>query len=465
MYPMHVAAPALSRRQIPIARGRIAAAVLALFATPCALALDPGEDGLHVTIPITALDDTAYAVAIDPAGNLVIAGTDAGARSILASITRTGALDGAFGIDGVAINDLTPTQGDALRAIVRMPDGRYVGCGQLFNTAGSATDFDAARFMSDGSLDTTFDGVGYVVTPFALTGAGGLLYDQCNTVAVQGDGSVVSAGYTSEAGPPHVGVMRHTLSGQLDTNFGSGGILDINAGATSNGSSEARAVLVQPDGKILIAGYATGQFNDEFLVLRLNADGTPDGGFGSFGIVRTPIGTGEDIANAMVLQPDGRIVLAGSAVAADGRRDFALVRYMGDGALDASFGTGGIVTTPIGPGDDIARSLTLMPWGRLVAGGTARISTSAGGSDFALVAYNADGTLDGYFGDLGIRTVNVSTSTTAEDIAYGLATDIEGEHLWAVGTATPLTNVDFVAVEIGLPDTLFRHGFDTNTAP
>jgi len=448
-----------------MARGRIAAAVLALFATPSAFALDPGEDGVRVTIPVSALDDTAYAVAVDPAGNLVMAGTDAGARSILASITRTGAMNGAFGTGGIAIHDLATTQGDALRALVRMPDGRYVGCGQFFNTGGSATDFAAARFMSDGSLDATFDGVGYVVTPFALSGAGGSLYDQCNAVAVQADGSVVSAGYTSEAGPPHVGVTRHTASGQLDTSFGTGGRLDINAGATSNGSSEARAVLIQPDGKILIAGYATGQFNDEFLVMRLDTDGSLDDGFGSLGVARTGVGTGEDIANAMVLQPDGRIVLAGSAVAADGRRDFALVRYLADGSLDASFGTGGIVTTPVGPGDDIARSLVRMPWGRLVAGGSARISTSAGGTDLALVAYNADGTLDRYFGDLGTRRVNVSAVTTADDVAYGLAVDLDGQHFWAVGTATPVSTADFMAIEFGLPDTIFRHGFDSNTAP
>ena len=446
------------------ARGRIAAALLAATVAPCAWALDPGEDGVRVTIPVSGLADAAQAVAVDPDGNLVMAGSDSGTHSILASITRTGAINGAFGSGGLVIDDLSVGLTDGLRAIARMADGRYVACG-LFFSAGTATDFVTARFMSDGALDFSFDGVGYAVTSYLQSGPGGSLFDQCNAVAVAPDGGVVSAGLSYQDGPSRVALARHTASGTLDAGFGAGGKLVVDASQTSNGNSEARAMMIQPDGKILVAGFAGGQFNSEFLLMRLNADGTPDGGFGSSGIVRTPVGSGEDIANAMVLQPDGRIVLAGSSVASDGRRDFALARYMPNGALDASFGTGGLVTTPIGPGDDIAYALTLMPWGRLVAAGSARISTSAGGTDLALVAYNADGTLDRYFGDLGIRMLNVSAPTAADDIAYGLATDIDGEHFWAVGTATPISDADFLAIEFGLPDTIFRHGFDTNTSP
>jgi uncharacterized delta-60 repeat protein len=342
-----------------------------------------------------------------------------------------------------------------------MDDGRYVGCGVFFSP-GTATDFVVARFMSDGTLDLTFDGVGFAVTSFLQSGPGGSLFDQCNAVALQADGMIVSAGFTNENGPAHVALTRHTASGQPDTLFGVGGKVDINAAATSNGNSEARALAVQPDGKLLVAGYAFGPGNSELLVMRLNSDGTPDNTFGTGGITRTPVGTGEDMANAMVLQPDGRIVIAGSTIVADGRRDFVVARYMTNGVLDPSFGTGGLVTTPVGPSDDVANALTLMPWGRLVAAGSARISTGGSGTDLALVSYNTDGSLDRYFGDLGTRMVNVSDF---DDIIYGLVNDIDGEHFWAVGTASPSTNQDFLAIEFGLPDTIFRHGFDSNTAP
>jgi uncharacterized delta-60 repeat protein len=213
---------------------------------------------------------------------------------------------------------------------------------------------------------------------------------------------------------------------------------------------------------VLVAGYAFGPGNAELLLMRLNSDGTPDATFGTGGITRTGVGTGEDMANAMVRQPDGRIVIAGSTIVSDGRRDFVLARYTTAGVLDPTFGTGGLVTTAVGPSDDIAESLTLMPWGRLVAGGYARVSTSTSGTDLALVSYNADGNLDLYFGDAGKRMVNISDF---DDIVYGMVNDIDGEHFWAVGTAAPLGNQDFLAVEFGLPDTIFRHGFDTNTSP
>ncbi|MFI4969514.1 MAG: hypothetical protein ACHP7D_04860 [Lysobacterales bacterium] len=426
-------------------------------ATGAALALDPGEDGVRVTIPVSGTYDAAQAVVVDPNGNFVLAGSAGGNNSALVRLLPNGTLDSTFGNAGIAIHDLSPNLGDGLRALLRMGDGRYVACGTFFSP-GTATDFVVARFNSDGSLDNTFDGSGYAVTSFLQSGPGGELFDQCNAVAIQADGKIVSAGFSAENGPNQVALTRHTSSGTLDAGFGSGGKLVINASATANGNSEARALLVQPDGKLLVAGYAFGPGNSDMLVMRLNADGTPDAGFGVGGITRTPVGTSEDIANAMVRQPDGRIVIAGSTYAADGHRDFALARYTSAGVLDPSFGTGGIVTTAVGPSDDYAYALILMPWGRLVAAGSARISTGGSGTDLALVAYNADGRLDRYFGNAGKRMVDISAF---DDIVYGLASDINGARFWAVGTAAPgNTAQDFLAVEFGLPDTIFRDGFE-----
>lgn len=434
------------------------------LAASVAFALPPGGAGVRLTIPITGTDDTAYAATVDGAGNVVMAGTTSNGQSVLASITRSGQLNTVFGPDGFVLYNLS-TSTDSLLALVRMNDGRYVGCGVYFNTAGTANDFIVARFMSDGSFDTTFNGTGYAVTPFLLSGPGGDLFDQCNAVAVDADGSIVAAGVTDADGPPHVALARYTADGAPDAGFGSGGILDINAGSSANGSSEAHALLIQPDGKLLVAGYATGTGNSDLLVMRLDGSGAPDPTFGTGGITRTPIGTGEDIANAMVLQPDGRIVVAGTAVIDNDRHDFVIARYTSTGALDPTFGTGGFTTTAVGPGDDFAYALTLMPWGRFIAAGSERISTSAGGTDLALVSYNADGSIDRFFGDLGIVKLNVSTDSTSNDAVYALANDIDGEHFWAVGTAAPGTNEDFMAVEFGLDDTIFRHGFDRDTAP
>jgi len=426
---------------------------------PPAMALAPGEDGVQVTVPVSGIGDIAQAVAVDPDGNIVLAGTNGGASSVLVRLTPAGGLDNSFGTSGIAINDLSPSRGDELRALVGRNGGGYLACGKFNNAAGTGFDFVIARFTDTGALEPAFNGVGYVVTPFAAVNA----FDQCNALIVQSDGMIVAAGVTTVGGHSHVAVARYTTSGVLDSNFGTGGLVDINAAATS-GDSEARALVLQPDGKLLVAGYATGAGNYDLLVMRLSATGLLDPSFGTGGITRTQVGTSEDIANAMVLQPDGRIVLAGSTYAADGHRDFVLARYTSAGVLDPSFGTGGLVTTPVGPSDDYAYALTLMPWGRLVAAGSARIDTSTAGTDLAVVAYNADGSLDRFFGIGGKRMVDVSAFT---DVVYALVGDIGGARFWTVGTAygSLSTAQDFLAVEFGLPDTIFRYGFDSATAP
>jgi uncharacterized delta-60 repeat protein len=446
-----------SRRKPTLA---LATALLAtlLLASPYATALAPGQVGVQVTIPVSGIYDSAQAVVVDPTGNVVLAGSAGSNYSVLARIAPNGVLDGTFGVGGISNLNLSVNLSDGLRALVPMSDGRYVGCG-LFGSASTANDFFVARFNSDGSLDSSFNGSGYAVTAFGPSGPG----EQCNAVAIQPDGMLVSAGYTYESGPSHVAMTRHTSNGLVDSGFGVGGKLNINAAATSNGNSEAKAVLVQPDGKILVAGYAFGPGHSEFLLMRLNTNGTPDASFGTGGITRTAIGVSEDIANAMVRQPDGRIVLAGSTYATGGQRDFALARYTTAGVLDPTFGTGGVVTTAIGPSDDYAYALVLMPWGRLVAAGASRTAVGQSPSDFSLVAYNADGSLDRYFGVAGKRIVDVSSFS---DSVFGLASDINGSRFWAVGTASrsnTAQNQDFVAAEFGLPDTIFRDGFEIPT--
>jgi uncharacterized delta-60 repeat protein len=449
----------LNAARVLRARVSITAGLLGLTAgAASAWALAPGEDGVQVTIAVSGVGDIAQAVVVDPDGSVVLAGSNGGSSSVLVRLTPAGALDPSFGSGGIAINDLSVSRGDALRALVSLNGGGYLACGSFNNVAGTGFDFVVARFTDKGALDPSFNNVGYVVTPFAAVSAP----DQCNALALQTDGMIVAAGVTTVGGHPHVALARYTTGGALDGNFGTGGLVDINGAASANGDSEARALVLQPNGKLLVAGYATGAGNDDLMVLRLNAaDGSPDTNFGTGGITRTPVGTSEDIGNAMVLQPDGGIVLAGSSIVTGGHRNFVLARYTTAGVLDPSFGTGGLVTTAIGPSDAYAYALTLMPWGRLVAAGSARINTSSAETDLAVVAYNANGSLDHYFGIGGKRMVDIST---LQNVVYGLATDLGGAHFWAGGTAAPNgVDQDFLAIEFGLPDTIFRDGFETPT--
>src|SRR5439155_10672104 len=135
----------------------------------------------------------------------------------------------------------------------------------------------------------------------------------------------------------------------------------------------------------------------DFALARYNADGSVDLTFGSGGRVVTDFG-GDDAAFALAVQPDGKIVVAGVSTGG-GSMDFALARYDSDGALDATFGSGGRVVTDLG-GQDEAFALVVQPDGRLVAAGA---STAAGNLDldFALARYNTVGTLDATFGAAG----------------------------------------------------------------
>jgi len=245
-----------------------------------------------------------------------------------------------------------------------------------------------------GDVDTSF-GAGRLLAP------GGLTDDYVRGVAVQADGKVLVAGFGvfSPATGTDFMLVRHLRDGGLDTGFGKAGKVGT---AFNNGgrSDEAQAVAVQPDGKILVAGSSDqGASGYDFALARYNPDGSLDAGFGRGGRVTTSFGNGADKAYALLLQPDGRIVLAGDSSQGASGSDFALARYMPDGSLDTGFGNGGKVLTAIGGGS--ARE-TIYALALQSAAGVSRIIAVGGEGDFIAAAYRADGTLDPGFGKAGI---------------------------------------------------------------
>lgn len=245
-----------------------------------------------------------------------------------------------------------------------------------------------------GDVDTSF-GAARPLAP------GGITDDYVRGVAVQADGKVVVAGFGvfSAATGTDFMLVRHLRDGGLDTRFGKGGKVST---AFGNGgrSDEAQAVAVQPDGKILVAGSSDqGATGYDFALARYLPDGSLDAGFGREGRVTTSFGNGADKAYALLLQPDGRIVLAGDSHQGANGSDFALARYNGDGSLDASFGNGGKVLTAIGSDSsrETAYALALQTFG-----GVSRIVAVGGEGDFIAAAYRTDGTLDRGFGKAGI---------------------------------------------------------------
>ncbi|MGA9109772.1 MAG: delta-60 repeat domain-containing protein, partial [Smithella sp.] len=188
-----------------------------------------------------------------------------------------------------------------------------------------------------------------------------------------------------------------SVSGSLDTTFGTGGIVTTPIGSYD---AYAYALAIQSDGRIVVSGYSSNGSNYDFALVRYNTDGSLDTTFGTGGIVITPMGSGYDIAYALAIQSDGRILAAGNSYNGS-NYNFALVRYNTNGSLDTTFGTGGIVTTSIGTGDSEALALGIQSDGNILAAGK---SPDGSNNDFALVRYNTNGSLDTTFGTGGIVT-------------------------------------------------------------
>src|SRR6266566_6132870 len=198
--------------------------------------------------------------------------------------------------------------------------------------------------------------------------------------------------------------VAEAAAGDLDPTFGTTGMVmtDIN-----RSTDIANAVAIQADGKLVVVGqtYKQNDFsNEDFVVTRYNPDGTLDTTFGRGGKVRTDFPGLAAVPSSVVIQPDGKIVVAGGAFPLfTFAGDFKVVRYNPNGSLDTSFGDGGIVTTTF-PEGSYAFDVALQADGKIIAAGTVFVDFIPGDqsdTDFALARYNPDGTPDATFGNGG----------------------------------------------------------------
>src|SRR5215213_5473672 len=328
-----------------------------------------------------------------------------------------GELDPGFAEDGKVVTSFAARDARAY-AVAIQPDGRIVVAGAA--DSGDAGDFALARYGATGRLDRSFGSSGTVTTSL------GNGYDAAASVALQPDGRIVAAGLSFDARTARYGfaLVRYNPNGSLDQSFGSGGKVTT---SFEGGVARAHAVLVQPDGKIVAAGMMApiGTFDSSFALVRYNADGSVDKSFGFGGRVVTGFGERSSFVTGVALQPDGRIVAAGSRFESGGFTGafygFALARYESDGSLDRSFGVGGAVTTRIGSGGSAA-AIALQPDGRIVVAGSTIGAFSDVGmpeSDFALARYLPEGSLDPSFGSGGRLTTDLDSDARADAVAVG----------------------------------------------
>jgi uncharacterized delta-60 repeat protein len=446
--------------------------------------LDPTFDGPGGTgngkfnLPITAgpTSDDANDVAIQADGKIVVVGdTDAlvGAGSdddvVLVRFNVDGTLDPGFGGgDGIVITKVAGDQDDFASGVAIQGDGKIVVAGGADVDPDPGTDnfdFAIARYNVDGSLDTDQDadaGV-YLDTDGIVTtsvGSAANADDEAFQVAIQADGKIVAAGPAEQSGGEFdFGLVRlNPADGSLDSFFdgdatmpgypGNGKVTTDFAG----GSENANAIAIQSDNKIVLAGDAdtdpgAGAAIDFGLARYDEADGTLDTGFGGDGRVTTDF-TGSDFAYGLAIQPsDGKLV----AVGANGTTgDVELARYLSaDGNPDDAFDGDGKVTTPFDKA--FAAGVAIQAGGKIVAVGREDVDpTVSTNFDFLLTRYGADGAFDPTFAGDGILTDSLTPDSTNEAF-YDVAIDGSGR-LVAVGFSAVVGN--------GADWALARYGYD-----
>jgi uncharacterized delta-60 repeat protein len=367
----------------------------------------------------TDYGDTADAVAILGSGDILAGGSAATydtklghfqSTFALASWKSNGVLDKSFGTGGKVTTSFGTNQSN-IESLALTSSGQILAMGiDTYN----GTSVALARYNTNGSLDTTFGTSGTTLLDVKAT-IGGSQYDFTPSAGIlEPDGSIL---LTGSAGG-EVALAHFTANGALDTSFGTGGVVTTAVGS----SAGANSIALEPNGKVVVAGYSNSGSSLNFLVARFNSNGTLDITFGGgLGYVTTSLGT--DSANDVVVQSNGQIVVAGQSSQA-----FTAVRYNSDGSLDSGFGTGGIVTTAIpATTQSIANAMAIQTDGQLVAAGqgTYYIQGPHGTEkrqEIAVVRYNTDGTLDNGSSQ-AIHSLAISPPSADESLLAPLAMD------------------------------------------
>ncbi|MBP7475231.1 MAG: hypothetical protein KA810_08245 [Pyrinomonadaceae bacterium] len=385
-----------------------------------------------VTTDIATGNDGGRGVAIQADGKIVVVGASVTGTNSDASIVRyntDGTLDTTFDGDGKVVTAFF-SRFDELIAVKILSDQKILALGRYqFSNTNSGFLGVLARYNTDGSLDTTFGGG---------DGFAQALMEQALALVVQTDGKIIVAGgQATGQSDGQARQQRFNADGSNDNTFGNG-----IAGASTNAiqydtftgtDHDARAIALQPDGKIVVGGCRSSG-SCSYGLARLNPNGTLDNTFDGDGRVVTA-GSGQ--IHDLIIQPDGKILAIGQV-----SEDFNVTRYNTDGSLDSTFGTNGRVNTPF-VGIDAALGGVLQPDGKIVAAG------SAGGvdSNFAVARYNSNGTLDLTFSTDGKQTIDFAS--TAEG-ARGVARDTSGRLVLA-GVSNNLFAATRILADSGTP--------------
>lgn len=295
-------------------------------------------------------------------------------------------------------------------------------------------------------LDHTFDTDGKVTTEFSISSS-------ANSMAVQADGKILVSGYFNTGSSTDFMVVRYNTDGSLDNDFGTQGKVATDIG--TNSWDYGNAVAVQADGKILVAGHTTASSGGavaDIAIVRYNTNGSPDNTFDTDGKATADVVSGStDYPRPMILQNDGKILVAGlSYVSSRSRFDIGIVRFNTNGSLDQSFDTDGRVNSDVNPEvpEETLVAMALDGDGKILVA-----TTSSNSSDFMVLRYNTNGSLDTTFDADG----KITTDIDGYDYARSIAVQPDGKILVAgtsEGVDYSISLARFKAIPVNQPTTV-----------
>ncbi len=363
--------------------------------------------------------DRSSAMAVQSDGRVLVAGFCLDIGLCATRYNTDGTLDASFGGTGKLPQVFVPNAANVSPSLALLPDGKFLLAGTCVDLGDN--DFCVFRFNADGSIDSSFAAGGSVITPI------GSADDRARAMLLQPDGKIVVAGTCNNGIDSDFCTARYLPSGTLDASFGSAGKIIT---AFSNRDDVVNAMLLQPDGKLVLVGSCNNGTTTDVCALRYEINGTLDASFGSGGKLITVVGSGNSDASAVALQPDGKLLIAAQCVSGS-TIDFCTLRYNANGTLDASFGTSGTLVTSVGAGNDFVTAMTLQPDGKLILAGHCAVS---GQLDFCAVRTTAAGALDTTFGTGGKLITAISsgaTPATSNDFVTAMALQPDGKLLLA----------------------------------
>lgn len=399
-------------------------------------------------IDVYGRHDRANTIAVQDDGKILMAGRASLSRSqgggpprmTVVRLGRGGGIDDGFGRHG--------------RVSVRRFDRYLFGQahallvqdnGRILVGGERTLGLGLVRLRPNGALDRSFSGDGKVKT----TVLGSDVLHRVLDLAVQDDGRIVAVGVANDfddaRGPSDLALVRYRRNGELDTSFGDGGAVVTDFGTDAR--TVGNAVAIQADGRIVVAG----EVQSNWIAARFLANGDPDPSFDDDGVRFTAplaIGYAKDVA----IQPDGRIVTAGCETGGT-RPRFGLVRYLTDGSPDPSFGEGGAQhEASFGPRfrGGCASSMTLQRDGRIVLAGSAEKPDRGGDLHFAVARYLPSGAMDPSFSRNGTAVTGfrqrLRGDSTLRVDDYGTGVALQGRRILVGGYSQAIERSDDFAV-------------------